>query len=164
MNIQATHSPNRRHSEEQGESRFATPHGSSSRKGAKQPKPMDHLIDRPDCSKLVGTFNLFIPRCSQTGRAPKADFKPLFLFNFVGVAGFEPAISGSQNRRGRPGSSIHRCAPLPHGAFDGKISQRGLTLPTSTIRPLVHGAHSLHASSRILPGVAATNAGNYDTL
>ena len=80
MNIQATHSPNRRHSEEQGESRFATPHGSSSRKGAKQPKPMDHLIDRPDCSKLVGTFNLFIPRCSQTGRAPKADFKPLFLF------------------------------------------------------------------------------------
>lgn len=55
-------------------------------------------------------------------------------------------------------------APLPRGAFDGKISQRGLTLPTSTIRPLSHGAHSLHASSRILPGVAATNAGNYDTL
>lgn len=26
-------------------------------------------------------------------------------------------------------------APLPHGAFDGKISQRGLTLPTSTIVP-----------------------------
>lgn len=69
------------------------------------------------------------------GRAPKADSKPLFLYNFVGVAGFEPAISGSQNRRGRPGSSIHRCAPLPHGAFDGKISQRGLTLPTSTIVP-----------------------------
>jgi len=51
---------------------------------------------------------------------------------------------------------------LPHGAFDGKNSQRGLTLPTSTIRPLSHGAHSLHTSSRILPGVAATNAGNYD--
>ena len=30
-------------------------------------------------SKLVGTFNLFIPCCRQ-GRAPKADFKPLFLF------------------------------------------------------------------------------------
>ena len=26
-------------------------------------------------------------------------------------------------------------APLPRGAFDGKISQRGLTLPTSTIVP-----------------------------
>jgi hypothetical protein len=24
---------------------------------------------------------------------------------------------------------------LPHGAFDGKISQRGLTLPTATIVP-----------------------------
>lgn len=75
-------------------------------------------------SKLVGTFNLFIPCCRQ-GRAPKADFKPLFLFNLVGVAGFEPAISGSQNRRGRPGSSIHRCAPLPHGAFDGKSPRGG---------------------------------------
>lgn len=88
MIIQATQSSNWRHSEEQGESRFATPHGPSSRKGAKQPKPMDHLIDRPDCSKLVGTFNLFIPRCSQTGRAPKADFKPLFFlskFHFIKI-------------------------------------------------------------------------------
>lgn len=91
MNIQTTHSSNRRHSEEQGESRFATPHGSSSRKGAKQPKPMDHLIDRPDCSKLVGTFNLFIPRCSQTGRAPKADFSNRSSCFVVGVTGFEPA-------------------------------------------------------------------------
>ena len=96
---------------------------------------MDHLIDRPDCSKLVGTFNLFIPCCRHGASTKGRFFKPLFLFNFVGVAGFEPAISGSQNRRGRPGSSIHRCAPLPHGAFDGKISQRGLTLPTSTIVP-----------------------------
>ena len=87
MIIQATQSSNWRHSEEQGESRFATPHGPSSRKGAKQPKPMDHLIDRPDCSKLVGTFNLFIPCCRQ-GRAPKADFKPLFFlskFHFVKI-------------------------------------------------------------------------------
>ena len=64
----------------------------------------------------------------------------------------------------RTGCFFKLGAPLPHGAFDGKNSQRGLTLPTSTIRPLSHGAHSLHASSRILPGVAATNAGNYDTL
>lgn len=100
MNIQTTHSSNRRHSEEQGESRFATPHGSSSRKGAKQPKPMDHLIDRPDCSKLVGTFNLFIPRCSQTGRAPKADFSNRSSCFVVGVTGFEPVkTSGSQIRR-----------------------------------------------------------------
>lgn len=81
MIIQATQSSNWRHSDEQGESRFATPHGSSSRKGAKQPKPMVHLIDRPDCSKLVGTFNLFIPRCSQTGRAPKAEVSNRSSFN-----------------------------------------------------------------------------------
>lgn len=122
MIIQATQSSNWRHSEEQGESRFATPHGSSSRKGAKQPKPMgnlidrqacshikqeqgefrfatprmplslrsnyplresserhaDYLIDRPDCSKLVGTFNLFIP-CCRHGASTKGRFQTALL-------------------------------------------------------------------------------------
>lgn len=130
MIIQATQSSNWRHSEEQGESRFATPRmpppcGATTLYGNRRTKTCGPLIVRQDCSKLVGTFNLFYP-ILQTGASTKGRvFKPLFLFNFVGVAGFEPAISGSQNRRGRPGSSIHRCAPLPHGAFDGKTPRGG---------------------------------------
>ena len=84
MIIQATQSSNWRHSVEQGESRFATPRmpapcGATTITVVVGPRHTDHLIDRPDCSKLVGTFNLFITCCRQ-GRAPKADFKPLFLF------------------------------------------------------------------------------------
>lgn len=70
--------------QEQGEFRFATPHMPLSLRSnyplrESSERHADYLIDRPDCSKLVGTFNLFIPCCRQ-GRAPKADFKPLFLF------------------------------------------------------------------------------------
>lgn len=81
MIIQATQSSNWRHSEEQGESRFATPHGSSSRKGAKQPKPMDHLIDRPDCSILIGETG-FEPMasCAQGTRSTRLSYTPMCPF------------------------------------------------------------------------------------
>lgn len=83
MIIQATQSSNWRHSVEQGESRFATPRmpppcGATTLYGNRRTKTCGPLIVRQDCSKLVGTFNLFIPCCRQ-GRAPKADFKPLFF-------------------------------------------------------------------------------------
>ena len=93
MIIQATQSSNWRHFEEQGESRFATPRMPLSLRSnypllESSERHADYLLDRPDCSKLVGTFNLFIPCCRQ-GRAPKADFKPLFFlskFHFVKIS------------------------------------------------------------------------------
>ena len=114
MNIQTTHSSNRRHS-----------------------------------SKLVGTFNLFIPCCRQ-GRAPKADFKLLFLF-----CSRSNWIRTSENLL-IPNQALYQAelhsggAPLPRGAFDGKISQRGLTLPTSTIVPFptYYGQSRNNAPSR----------------
>ena len=39
---------------------------------------------------------------------------------------------------------------MPRGASRQYLPGTGGTHPTSTIRPLVHGAHSLHAGSRIL--------------
>lgn len=95
MIIQATQSSNWRHAEKQGESRFATPRMPLSLRSnyplrESSERHADYLIDRPDCSKLVGAFNLFIPRCSQTGRAPKAEFSNRSSCFVVGVTGFEP--------------------------------------------------------------------------
>lgn len=87
MIIQATQSSNWRHSEEQGESRFATPRMPPSLRSNYPLRELstrhaDHLIDRPDCSCFVVGETGFEPMasCAQGTRSTRLSYTPMCPF------------------------------------------------------------------------------------